>query len=62
MKDHAQHSSGEATHGLSACCRMWGTMILVFSIASLFGGSMGGFLIGAILGIVGGTLALVVKV
>jgi hypothetical protein len=33
-------------------------MILIFSIISLFGGSMGGFLIGAILGIVGGALAL----
>jgi len=49
---------GEATHGLRACCTMWGTMILIFSIVSLFGGSMGGFLIGAILGIIGGALAL----
>ena len=49
---------GEATHGMRACCTMWGTMILLFSIVSLFGGSMGGFLIGAILGIVGGALAL----
>ena len=49
---------GEATHGMRACCTMWGTMILIFSIVSLFGGSMGGFLIGAILGIVGGALAL----
>jgi len=45
-------------HGMRACCTMWGTMILLFSIVSLFGGSMGGFLIGAILGIVGGALAL----
>ncbi|MEM4494275.1 MAG: DUF6114 domain-containing protein [Candidatus Caldarchaeum sp.] len=36
--------------------KTWGTLILVFSVVSLFG--MGGFLIGAILGIVGGILAL----
>jgi len=35
---------------------VWGTVILVFSIISFLG--MGGFLIGAILGIVGGALAL----
>ncbi|TLM98515.1 hypothetical protein FDZ71_17020 [bacterium] len=52
---------GEATRGLRVCCRAWGTMILVFSIVSFFGGSLGGF-IGAILGTVGGALALVVKV
>jgi hypothetical protein len=52
---------GEGTRGLRVCCRMWGTAILVFSIVSLFGGSVGGY-IGAILGIVGGALALVVKV
>jgi len=52
---------GEGMRGLRACCRMWGTVILVFSIVSLFGGSVGIF-IGAILGIVGGALALVVKV
>ena len=34
----------------------WGTLILVFSIISFFG--MGGFFIGAILGIAGGALAL----
>lgn len=34
----------------------WGTIILIFSIISLLG--MGGFFIGAILGIVGGALAL----
>lgn len=34
----------------------WGVLILVFSIVSFFG--MGGFFLGAILGIVGGTLAL----
>jgi FtsH-binding integral membrane protein len=56
---------GEGTRGLRVCCRMWGTMILVFSIVSLFAGSVGGFIgaiIGAILGIVGAALALVVKV
>ena len=35
----------------------WGVIVLVFSILSLFG--MGGFLIGAVLGIAGGTLAIV---
>ena len=34
----------------------WGTVILVFSITSFLG--MGGFLIGAILGIVGGAFAI----
>jgi hypothetical protein len=34
----------------------WGTLILVFSILSFFG--MGGFFVGALLGIVGGALAL----
>lgn len=34
----------------------WGTIILIFSVISLLG--MGGFFIGAILGIVGGALAL----
>ena len=51
---------GEATRGLRVCCRMWGTVILVFSIVSLYTWSVGGF-IGAILGIVGAALALVVK-
>ena len=36
--------------------RTWGALILVFSITSFLG--MGGFVIGAILGIVGGALAL----
>ena len=35
---------------------MWGTLILVFSAVSLFGA--GGFFVGAVLGIVGGILAL----
>jgi len=34
----------------------WGVLILVFAVVSFF--SMGGFLIGAILGIVAGILAL----
>ena len=37
----------------------WGVVILVFSLVSLFG--MGGFFMGAILGIVGGILALTWK-
>jgi len=37
----------------------WGTIILVFSIISLFG--MGGFFIGAVLGFVGGILAITWK-
>jgi hypothetical protein len=49
---------GEATESLHKCCTVWGTMILIFAIVSLVGGSMGGFLIGAILGIIGGALAL----
>jgi len=36
--------------------RMWGVLVLAFSLVSLFG--MGGFLIGAILGIIGGAMAL----
>jgi len=35
---------------------MWGAVVLVFSVISLFGA--GGFFIGAVLGIVGGILAL----
>lgn len=35
----------------------WGVLILVFSLLSFFG--MGGFFVGAILGIIGGSLALV---
>ena len=37
----------------------WGLLVLVFSILSFFG--MGGFFIGAILGIAGGVLAMVWK-
>ena len=35
---------------------VWGILIIVFSIFSFFG--MGGFVVGAVLGIVGGALAL----
>jgi hypothetical protein len=35
----------------------WGVVILIFSILSIFGG-MGGYLVGLILGIVGGALAI----
>jgi hypothetical protein len=55
----------EGTMGLRMCCRMWGTMILVFSIVSLFAywfSPSVGILIGGILGIVGAALALLVKV
>ena len=37
----------------------WGALILAFSILSLFG--MGGFYFGAILGVVGGALAITWK-
>jgi len=37
----------------------WGIIILVFSVLSLFG--MGGFIVGSILGVVGGALALIWK-
>lgn len=39
----------------------WGTLILVFSIVSLFGGAMGGLGLGFILGLIGGILALTWK-
>ncbi|MEM2901809.1 MAG: DUF6114 domain-containing protein [Candidatus Bathyarchaeia archaeon] len=35
----------------------WGTMILIFSVLSIFGG-VGGFVVGLILGVVGGALAI----
>ena len=35
---------------------IWGVLILVFSVLSFFG--IGGFIIGAILGIIGGVMAL----
>jgi hypothetical protein len=31
---------GEATQGLRTCCIWWGSIILVFSIVSLFGAAM----------------------
>jgi hypothetical protein len=37
----------------------WGTIILIFSLLSLFG--MGGFIVGALLGVAGGLLALTGK-
>ena len=52
---------GEGERGLRVCCRYWGSLILVFSIVSLFGGSVVGFF-GSILGIFGSILALIVKV
>jgi hypothetical protein len=39
----------------------WGTLILVFSVLSIFGSAMGGFGIGLILGIIGGILAITWK-
>jgi uncharacterized membrane protein YjgN (DUF898 family) len=38
----------------------WGILILIFSILSVFGG-MGGYLVGLVLGIVGGALAIAWK-
>jgi hypothetical protein len=38
----------------------WGILILIFSILSIFGG-LGGYLVGLILGIVGGALAIAWK-
>jgi len=39
----------------------WGTLILIFSVLSIFGSAMGGFGIGLILGIIGGILAITWK-
>ncbi len=39
----------------------WGTLILIFSVLSIFGSAMGGFGIGLILGIIGGVLAITWK-
>ena len=39
----------------------WGTLILVFSVPSIFGSAMSGFGIGLILGIIGGILAITWK-
>ena len=39
----------------------WGTVIVLFSVLSLFGGMMGGFGVGLILGLIGGILAIMWK-
>ena len=39
----------------------WGTLVLIFSVISIFGSAMGGFGIGLILGIIGGILAITWK-
>jgi hypothetical protein len=39
----------------------WGTLVLVFSVLSVFGSMMGGFGIGALLGLIGGILAITWK-
>ena len=39
----------------------WGTLIIIFSVLSLFGSMMAGFGIGLILGVIGGILALTWK-
>jgi len=40
---------------------MWGTIIVIFSVLSIFGSAMGGFGIGLVLGIIGGVLAITWK-
>lgn len=39
----------------------WGTMIVVFSVLSIFGSAMGGFGVGLILGLIGGILGITWK-
>jgi hypothetical protein len=39
----------------------WGILIAIFSVLSIFGGAMGGFGIGLILGLIGGALAVIWK-
>ena len=39
----------------------WGVLIVVFSVLSIFGGAMGGFGIGLVLGLIGGVLAITWK-
>ena len=39
----------------------WGTLIVVFSVLSIFGSAMGGFGIGLILGLIGGILGITWK-
>ncbi len=39
----------------------WGTLIVIFSVLSIFGGAMGGFGIGLVLGLIGGILGITWK-
>jgi hypothetical protein len=39
----------------------WGTLIVIFSVLSVFGSAMGGFGIGLVLGVIGGILAITWK-
>ncbi len=39
----------------------WGILIVLFSVLSIFGGAMGGFGVGLILGLIGGVLAITWK-
>ena len=39
----------------------WGTLIIIFSLLSIFGGAMGGLGVGLVLGLVGGILAVTWK-
>ena len=39
----------------------WGSLIVLFSVLSIFGSAMGGFSIGLILGLIGGVLAVTWK-
>ena len=39
----------------------WGTVIIIFSVLSVFGSAMGGFGIGLVLGLIGGILAITWK-
>ncbi len=39
----------------------WGTLILIFSVLSIFGSAMGGFGVGLVLGLIGGILAITWK-
>jgi hypothetical protein len=39
----------------------WGTLIVIFSVISIFGGAMGGFGIGLVLALIGGVLAITWK-
>lgn len=39
----------------------WGTLIVIFSVLSIFGSAMGGFGVGLVLGLIGGILAITWK-